>query len=71
MVTGSRPGHSITRNISFYKKIQLQQRKGQWQDWDNMEEDISDVSDNIDDERSSRTGHLMYHRLLSQAYSQR
>ena len=54
MVTASRPGHSITRNISFYKKIQLQQRKGQWQDWNNMEEDISDVSDNINDERNEQ-----------------
>ncbi len=35
-------------------KIQLQQRKGQWQDWNNMEEDISDVSDNINDERNEQ-----------------
>ncbi len=54
MVTASRPGHSVTRNISFYKKIQLQQREGQWQDWNNMEEDISDVSDNINDERNEQ-----------------
>ncbi len=48
------------RNISFYKKIQLQQRKGQWQDWNNIEEDISDneedisVSDNINDGRNEQ-----------------
>ena len=54
MVIASRPGHSITRNIPFYKKIHLQQRKGQWQDWNNIEEDISDVSDNINNERNEQ-----------------
>ena len=47
MVTASRSGHSITRNISFYKKIQLQPGKEEWQDSDNMG---GDISDNVTDE---------------------
>ena len=34
MITASRPGHYITRNISFYKKIQPQADKGEWIDSD-------------------------------------
>jgi glutamate mutase epsilon subunit len=47
MVTASHPGHSITWNISFYKKIQLQPGKEEWQDSDNMG---GDLSDNVADE---------------------
>ena len=47
MVTASHLGHSITSNISFYKKIQLQPGKEEWQDSDNMG---GDLSDNVADE---------------------
>ena len=58
MVTASHPGHSITWNISFYKKIQPQPGKEEWQDSDNMGGDLSDnVADEINQDGDNEVGY--------------
>lgn len=54
MVTASRPGHYITRNVSFYKRIPSQSEKETWRDSDEQEGDVSDnVADEINEEEEN------------------
>ena len=48
IVTAARPGHYVTRNISFFKKISPQQSHRQ--DTDREEEEISDELNDSDNE---------------------
>ena len=74
MVTASRPGHSITRNISFYKTIQPQPGKEEWQDSDNMTGDLSgNVADEINQDRDNEVQGRRYpqrDRQPTQRYGQ-
>ena len=48
MVTATRPGHYVTRNIAFFKKISPQQ--SHQQDTDQEEEEILDALNDSDNE---------------------